>query len=180
MPEICRFYGIVIAIYQDDHNPPHFHARYGSSKVAIRINDLTVLEGKLSPRALGMVIEWAAQHQNELMTDWDLAKDNQPPEKIEPLKQRGSFTMQDVVSANYCEGYKIELRFEDGNGGIVDFSNFLCRGGVFKKFEDINFFKDFRINKDLGVITWNDEIDIAPESLYSYATDSALPAWMEP
>ncbi len=88
--------------------------------------------------------------------------------------------MQDVVSANYCEGYKIELRFEDGNGGIVDFSNFLCRGGVFKKFEDINFFKDFRINKDLGVITWNDEIDIAPESLYSYATDSALPAWMEP
>ena len=49
-----------ISIFFEDHNPPHFHARYGNHKVAIDIRNLTVLEGKLPPRALGMVIEWAA------------------------------------------------------------------------------------------------------------------------
>lgn len=69
-----------------DHNPPHFHARYGSEKVAIEINTLRILEGHLAPRALGLVIEWAAQHQNELLQNWELAKNKQAPKKIEPLQ----------------------------------------------------------------------------------------------
>ena len=86
MPEICRFYGIIIAMFFDDHNPPHFHARYGGNNVVIDINNLSVLEGKIPPRALNMVIEWAKSHQDELLNDWELAKNNQSPEKIEPLK----------------------------------------------------------------------------------------------
>jgi hypothetical protein len=86
MPEICRFFGIIIAIYYDDHNPPHFHARYGGQKVSIEIQTLKVLDGEISPRALGLVIEWAALHKKELLEVWDLAKRNQPPFKIEPLK----------------------------------------------------------------------------------------------
>ena len=86
MPEISRFYGIIIAMFFADHNPPHFHARYGSEKVIIEIESLRILEGSISPRALGLVIEWAAQHKNELMKCWNLAKNNQAPEKIEPLK----------------------------------------------------------------------------------------------
>lgn len=86
MPEISRFYGIIIAIYYNDHNPPHFHARYGADNVVIDIKTLQVLEGRISPRALGLVIEWASQHQQELMLNWKLAKNNQKPEKIEPLK----------------------------------------------------------------------------------------------
>lgn len=86
MPEICRFYGIIIAMFFDDHNPPHFHARYGGNNVVIDINSLTVLEGKIPPRALNMVIEWAKSHQDELLKDWELAKNHQNPEKIEPLK----------------------------------------------------------------------------------------------
>ena len=85
MPEICRFFGIVIAVFYDDHNPPHFHARYGGKKVSIEIQTLRVLEGKISPRALGLVVEWASLHKEELMKDWELAKSNKPPEKIEPL-----------------------------------------------------------------------------------------------
>lgn len=85
MPEISRFYGIIIAMFFDDHNPPHFHARYGREKVAIEISSLRVLEGRISPRALGLVIEWASQHQEELLNDWELAKANQTPRKIEPL-----------------------------------------------------------------------------------------------
>jgi hypothetical protein len=85
MPEICRFYGIIIAMFYDDHNPPHFHARYGKDRVAIEISTLRVLEGYIPPRALGLVMEWASQHQKELLNDWDLAKRNQPPKKVEPL-----------------------------------------------------------------------------------------------
>ena len=86
MPEICRFYGIIIAMFFDDHNPPHFHARYGGDKVAIEIGSLRILEGQLPSRALGLVIEWASQHQSELLENWELAKNNQAPKKISPLK----------------------------------------------------------------------------------------------
>lgn len=86
MPEVCRFFGIVIAVFYDDHNPPHFHARYGGKKVSIEIDSLRVLEGNISPRALGLVMEWAAQHKDELVEDWELAKNNTPPKKIEPLQ----------------------------------------------------------------------------------------------
>ena len=87
--------------------------------------------------------------------------------------------LKDVVSAIYKGEYKIEVTFEDGVTGIVDFSKFLSKGGVFEKFRNIEFFKNFEINEELGVLTWGDEIDIAPESLYAEATNTPLPDWME-
>lgn len=85
MPEISRFFGIIIAMFYDEHNPPHFHARYGQAHAVIEIASLRVLEGHLPPRALGLVIEWASQHQEALMRDWQLARSEKPPEKIAPL-----------------------------------------------------------------------------------------------
>ena len=85
MPEICRFYGIIIAIYYSDHAPPHFHARYGKHKASFRIIDSGLLEGNLPPRALGLVMEWAEIHRTELMTDWELARAQKPLKPIEPL-----------------------------------------------------------------------------------------------
>jgi len=69
MPEISRFFGIIIAMFYDEYNPPHFHARYGDAQAAIELASLRVLEGRLPPRALGLVIEWASQHQEALMRD---------------------------------------------------------------------------------------------------------------
>jgi hypothetical protein len=86
MPQISRFFGIIIAMYFDDHAPPHFHAKYGNDECLISINDLNVIEGKIPSRALGMVIEWATSHQQELINDWELAKSLQPLIPIEPLK----------------------------------------------------------------------------------------------
>ena len=73
-------------MFFDDHNPPHFHARYGGDKVAIGIESLRILDGQLPARALGLVIEWASEHQSELLKNWDLAKNNMAPNKISPLK----------------------------------------------------------------------------------------------
>jgi hypothetical protein len=87
--------------------------------------------------------------------------------------------IHDVVLATYKGDYRIELRFDDGKGGVVDFSGYLDRGGVFARFKNIEFFKQFRINEDLGTLTWQDEIDIAPETLYAEATGASLPHWME-
>jgi hypothetical protein len=86
MPEISRFFGIVIAMYYDDHAPPHFHAIYGSEKVEISIDPIGVLKGSFPPRALAIVTEWAAIHQAELLEDWGLRAAGQKPNKIEPLR----------------------------------------------------------------------------------------------
>jgi hypothetical protein len=85
----------------------------------------------------------------------------------------------DVVSATYKGKYKIEITFEDGKKGIVDFSKYLDKGGVFSRFRDINFFKSFKVNSELGVLSWEDEVDVAPETLYSEATGISLPNWMK-
>ena len=66
MPELSRFYGIVIKIYFDDHPPPHFHAEYGDHEAVIQIRDLAIIAGALPTRATRMVLEWAALHQREL------------------------------------------------------------------------------------------------------------------
>jgi hypothetical protein len=86
VPEISRFFGIIVTMYYNDHPPPHFHVRYGQQKAIIDISSLAILEGNLSPRVLGLVTEWATLHQAELLENWDLARQAQPLEPIEPLE----------------------------------------------------------------------------------------------
>ena len=76
-PEISRFFGIVIKIFIDDHNPPHFHAEYGNDLALIEIRNSSVFSGRLPPRVIGLVIEWATLHQQELLANWDRARAQQ-------------------------------------------------------------------------------------------------------
>ena len=86
MPEISRFFGIVIKMFFDDHNPPHFHAEYGESEALIDVRDLSVFAGRLPPRVLGLVIEWATLHRQELLDDWRKAQALEALQKIAPLE----------------------------------------------------------------------------------------------
>jgi Domain of unknown function (DUF4160) len=86
MPQISRFFGIIISMYYKDHNPPHFHAEYGDDEILINIEDLSIYRGHLPSRALGLVIEWASQHQDELIENWTNASEKKILNKIEPLK----------------------------------------------------------------------------------------------
>jgi hypothetical protein len=72
-------------MYFDDHHSPHFHALYGDVEAIVSIDPFDVVEGRLPPRALGLVAEWAALHQKELQAAWARAKAMQPPGRIEPL-----------------------------------------------------------------------------------------------
>lgn len=85
MPEISRFYGIVIRMYYNDHLPPHLHAEYGGIEMVLGIDTLAVIAGKLPPRATGLVMEWAIQHQVELQTVWNQARQMQPMDRVDPL-----------------------------------------------------------------------------------------------
>lgn len=80
------FFGIIVLMYYNDHPPPHFHVRYGGQRALVGIESLTLLEGTLSPRVRGLVVEWASMHQEELMEDWGRARRQEPLEPIVPLE----------------------------------------------------------------------------------------------
>lgn len=73
-------------MFYDEHNPPHFHAYYGEYMAEIGIRDLNVLSGRLPSRVLGLVIEWASIHQDELIKNWDRIEKGYTLEKIAPLE----------------------------------------------------------------------------------------------
>ena len=85
MPEISRFLGIVIAMYYNDHTPPHFHAKYGEYEVTVRLED-GVVEGAFPRRARNLVSEWYNLHREELLEDWKLARERKPLRAIDPLE----------------------------------------------------------------------------------------------
>ncbi|MFW5640705.1 MAG: DUF4160 domain-containing protein [Thermodesulfobacteriota bacterium] len=84
MPEICRFYGIIIFMNYNDHSPPHFHAKYEDQEIIMEIRS-GIVKGKMSKRALRMIFEWAEIHQETLMNNWQLARERKQLQKIPPL-----------------------------------------------------------------------------------------------
>ena len=85
MPEICRFLGAIITMNFKEHNPPHFHVKYGDSEAIIGIQDLRTLNGTLPRRIKAAILEWADAHRDELLEDWNLAQSGKLPKKITPL-----------------------------------------------------------------------------------------------
>jgi hypothetical protein len=81
MPEICRFLGIVISMYFNEHNPPHFHIRYNEYRAVINIRTLNIMDGHLPARVRGLVEEWAELNQQELIAMWESKDFHQ----LEPL-----------------------------------------------------------------------------------------------
>jgi hypothetical protein len=86
MPTISAFYGLLIQMFFRDHAPPHFHVKYGEHKAVIDIQTLTMLEGRLPRRALSLALDWAELHRDELLEDWRLCQEMQPPKPIAPLE----------------------------------------------------------------------------------------------
>jgi hypothetical protein len=85
VPELSRFLGIIIAMYYRDHPPPHFHAIYGEHEATIGI-EFGQVNGSLPARVLGLVQEWRALHQAELLAAWTLAVAQKPLPNIAPLE----------------------------------------------------------------------------------------------
>jgi hypothetical protein len=83
--EISRFFGIVIAMYYDEHGQPHFHARSGGQEVSVEIESLLV-RGEFAGTGLRLVLDWAELHKPELRENWERARRGFPLVPIEPLR----------------------------------------------------------------------------------------------
>jgi len=86
MPEISKFFGLRVMMYWSDHNPPHFHVSYGERNALIDIEGARVLDGGLPSRQLKLVLAWCILHHDELMENWELARDKLPLQNIPPLR----------------------------------------------------------------------------------------------
>ena len=84
MPELCRFHGITIFMNYRDHEPPHFHARYGDQEVLVEV-ETGIVEGRMSKRALRLLFEWSELHRDELLENWARARERRPLLSISPL-----------------------------------------------------------------------------------------------
>jgi hypothetical protein len=85
MPEISRFLGIIIYMVYNDHQPAHFHAKYGEYKITVEI-ETGIIEGKFPKRALNAVLEWYDLYKDKLNENWNLALQHNELNKIPPLE----------------------------------------------------------------------------------------------
>ncbi len=85
MPEISRFLGIVIGMFYSEHGVPHFHAVYGEHEISVEVESGTI-HGEFPARARRLVLEWANLHKQELMENWQLARQGQPVKRVAPLE----------------------------------------------------------------------------------------------
>lgn len=163
MPKVPESFGISIYLYFREHPPPQFHARYGSEEGLISIRDLSALEGGLSPRARGLVIEWATQHPDERLSAWNRAQNHEPPERLNPYDRPEA--MHRIVEVEARKGYRIWIRFEDEVSGEVDLSGLVGKG-VFRRWKEEAEFRKVHIDPETGTVAWPGDIDLAPDALY--------------
>lgn len=86
MPEISRFYGVIILMFIDDHNPPHIHVRYGGYRTSITIEG-HVVKGPLPKRFYKMIFDWMDKHHDELMENWNRLQNDKDPNPVAPFER---------------------------------------------------------------------------------------------
>jgi hypothetical protein len=86
MPELSRFFGIVIGLFYREHGRPHFHAVYGEFEAVLDLETATVISGQFPRRALALVREWHDLYKSELLENWELARQHHPLKRIPPLE----------------------------------------------------------------------------------------------
>ena len=163
MPEISRFFGIIIRMFYDDHNPPYFHAYYQGNQAVFDLCG-NITKGSLqSKTATKLVREWVDLHLDEIEKDWNLAKEDKELLKIEPLDQF-MWNLNEIIELKYKKEYIYHIKFDNGVEGDLNFSSYLSRGNVFSCFSDKKFFSKAKIEG--GTISWPNGVDIAPETIY--------------
>ena len=86
MPVVSAFYGMIIRIYYDDHNPPHFHVSYGDKEVVVAIESGKILSGRLPIRLKNAIRERHVLHKKELLAAWRAVRLMKKPNRIKPLE----------------------------------------------------------------------------------------------
>lgn len=86
MPEISRFFGIIIRMYSDEHNPPHFHAEYAEYRATFSIETGQMIQGDFPNQKSALVTAWAIIHKSDLLKNWNILAEGLGAKKINPLR----------------------------------------------------------------------------------------------
>lgn len=162
MPEISKFYGIIVSLYWYDHNPPHVHFTYGEYECSISVFD-RVVDGEAPAKVIAKVNEWMNLHEAEILSLWEKAQKGDKLGRIEPLKEQGGSTMLKIVDAEYVKEYELLITFNDGSRKLADLKPYLT-GEVFSELLDREKFVQYGLNG--YTIEWVNGADLAPEFLY--------------
>ena len=167
MPEISRFYGIVIKMFfkPKEHEPPHIHALYGEyiGIFDLKTNEMT--DGDLPQKAQILVKEWLRINGKELQKMWD----TQIIEKLPPLEW---YMIPRIKSVSEKENYKLEVLFDDGKKVLYDVADDIKTIENFKDLETINgLWNQYSLDESRTCIYWNDYIDLASDSIYEYGKE---------
>lgn len=172
MPRVSSFFGIIIAMYFNDHAPPHFHAVYQGQEAQISIESLEILRRSLPRRALALVLEWAVLHR----TSFGKTGRRRGSACRSIPSSRWSRKMVRVRSVVPLEDFKVRLGFTDDTERVIDLTPYL-KGPVFEPLkQDRHVFRSVRVDDELGTIVSPNGADICPDVLY----ESLAPAaWEE-
>lgn len=165
MPEVSRFFGIVIRFYHNDHEPAHFHAVYGDHEALIEVETLAVLRGELPRRALALVLEWAAMRREELRSNWARGRSGQSPIAIAPLDQGGEVIVGliRIAAVVPLKGFEVELMLTTGETIRRDLGP-LLNGPIFDRIRsDEEVFRAIRVEN--GTVVWPNGADLCPDVL---------------
>lgn len=158
-------------MYYDDHQPPHFHARYGQAKALFRISDGEILAGELPPTAARMVRQWALGRAVELQDILQRSLAHLPLQKSGVPMTTNNFPMVDVLRLKALGGHRLWLRFSDGNEGIRDFADVIEAGGpMVEPLQAPDYFA--RAFVEMGAVTWPNGFDLDPINLYMELRDA--------
>lgn len=185
MPEISRFYGMVIKMYYENgerHHKPHIYVYYGEYEAVIAL-DGEILTGDVPGKQYKILMQWIVLHKSEIEELWQRAIDNKPLDKVEPyckedrtpnIMAEETYYGEDntgfthIIDVKPLENQFLLLLFSSGKKKLFDTS--LLEGPVFEALKDAEIFNE--ITLDHGVVTWkNGEIDCAPEYMYMYGYD---------
>ncbi len=167
-----RFFGIVIAMFYDDHGFPHFHARHPDGEAKVRIDNLEVMDSPLGRRQLRLVLAWAELHQEELHENWRRARAGATLTEIEPAEMTG--LTPDITDVVVVRHGVLALTFADGLRGEVDVLDRM-RGPVFAEARTVEGFGEVTVDTELGTIVWPGGADLAPDTLYERVHTGAWP-----
>ncbi len=154
-------------MYFLDHEPPHFHAMYSGAEAQIQIQPIGLLVGKLPPRALALVVEWATVH--EARTSGELAT---TPRRRTTLQNRtvGVVMKPRITGVRATGTFQLRLEFADGSTGSVDLASWIGgRRGVFAPLQEPAFFARVSLDPEAGTVVWPNGVDLDPDMLYEAA-----------
>ena len=166
MPEIARFYGIVIKMFfkPKEHEPSHIHALYGEHIGIFNIETLKMTEWDLPTKAQELVTEWLKKNQKELLDMWETQKIS----KLPPLWGGFEMIIRIKEVKPLCD-FRLSVLFDDGKSVIYDVKDDISTLPGYDDLKNISgLFESVQLDESRTCVFWNDYIDLPSDAIYEY------------